>query len=120
MPKEYAGSVAEFIRKGGIISWGVIPTESTTLATQTSETLTAILSDYWEVISQNTGLSSNQIAEQALVAPARCCLSDLGQVDTSGKTASECRVSSVEEGLVEKAFAFLPELSQILRDKYGV
>jgi hypothetical protein len=120
MPKEYAGSVAEFIRKGGIISWGIIPTESTTLETQTPETLAAILSNYWEVISQNTGLSLNQIAEQALVAPARCCLSDLGQVNTVAKTASECQVSSIEEGLVEKAFAFLPELSQILRDKYGL
>ena len=54
------------------------------------------------------------------MAPARCCLSDLGQVNTEGKTVSECQVSSIEEGLVERAFAFLPELSQILRDKYGV
>jgi len=120
MPREYAGNVAEFIQSGGIISWGIIPTESTALATQTPETLAEILSSYWEVISENTGLSLNQIAKQALVAPARCCLSDLGQVNTVGKTVSECQVSGIEEGLVEKAFAFLPELSQILKDKYGV
>ena len=120
MPREYAGNVAEFIKSGGIISWGIIPTESTTLATQTPETLAAILSSYWEVISENTGLSLNQIAKLALVAPARCCLSDLGQVNTVGKTVSECQVSGIEEELVEKAFAVLPELSQILRDKYGV
>jgi hypothetical protein len=120
MPGEYAGSVAEFIKSGGIISWGIIPTESTALATQTPETLAAILSSYWEVVSENTSLTLNQIAKQALVAPARCCLSDLGQVNAEGKTASECQVSNIEEGLVEKAFAFLPELSQILRDKYGV
>jgi hypothetical protein len=120
MPREYAGSVAEFIKSGGVISWGIIPTESTVLATQTPETLAATLSSYWEVVSENTGLSLNQIAKQALVAPARCCLSDLGQVNAEGKTVSECHVSSIEEGLVEKAFAFLPELSQILRDKYGV
>jgi hypothetical protein len=120
MPEEYAGRVAEFIRNGGIISWGIIPTESTVLATQTPETLAAVLSSYWEVVSENAGLSLNQIAEQALVAPARCCLSDLGQVNTDGKTVSECHVSSIEEKLVERAFAFLPELSQILRDKYGV
>jgi len=120
MPREYTGSVAEFITSGGVISWGIIPTESTALATQTPETLARILSSYWEVISENTGLSLNQIAKQALVAPARCCLSDLGQVNTDGKTVSECQVSSIEEGLVERAFAFLSELSQILRDKYGV
>lgn len=120
MPKEYAGSVAEFIRNGGVISWGIVPTESTVLATQTPETLAAILSDYWEVISESTGLSLNQIAMQALVAPARCCLSDIGQISTDDKKPGECQLSSSEEGIVEKAFAFLPELSQILRDKYGV
>ena len=120
MPREYAGSVAEFIKNGGIISWGIIPTESTVLATQTPETLAATLSDYWEVISESTDLSLNQIAMQALVAPARCCLSDTGQGNTIGKTAGECPILSTEEGLVEKAFAFLPELSHILRDKYGV
>jgi hypothetical protein len=120
MPKEYAGSVAEFIKKGGIISWGIVPTESTVLATQTPGTLAAILSNYWEVVSENNGLSLSQIATQALVAPARCCLADIGQVDTSAKKASECQVSSSEGKIVEKAFAFLPELAQILRDKYGV
>ena len=120
MPKEYASSVAEFLKGGGIISWGIIPTESTTLATQTPETLAAILSNYWEVIAENTGLSLNQIAEQALVAPARCCLKDASQVSTTTEVAGKCQVSSIEESLVEKAFAFLPELSQILRDKYGL
>jgi hypothetical protein len=120
MPKEYAGSVAGFIKNGGVISWGIVPTESTALARQTPETLARILSNYWEVISESADLPLNQIAEQALVAPARCCLSDLGQVNTDGKTVRECQVSSIEEELVETAFAFLPELSQILKDKYGL
>jgi hypothetical protein len=120
MPKEYASSVAEFIKRGGVISWGIVPTDSTVLATQTPETLAAILSDYWEVVSESTSLSLNQIAMQALVAPARCCLSDIGQINTADKNASECQLSSSEEGIVEKAFAFLPEISQILRDKYGL
>ena len=120
MPKEYAGSVAEFLKSGGVISWGIIPTESTILTTQIPETLALTLSDYWEVIAQNTSLSLSQIARQALVAPARCCLKDTGQVSTGTEVAGKCQVSSIEEGLVEKAFAFLSELSQILRDKYGL
>jgi hypothetical protein len=120
MPREYAGSVAEFIGKGGIVSWGIVPTESAVLATQTPETLAATLSGYWEVISENTGLSLNKIAEQALVAPARCCLSDTGQVGTGDKTADECPISNKEEAVVEKAFTFLPEISQIMRRKYDV
>ena len=120
MPQEYAGSVADFIENGGVISWGIVPTESTVLSTQTPETLAGILSKYWEVVSESAGLPLNQIARQALVAPARCCLSDLGQINTNGKTANKCQVSSIEEGLVEKAFAYLSELSQILKNEYGI
>jgi hypothetical protein len=120
MPKEYTGTVAEFLRKGGVISWGIVPTESTVLATQTPEKLAAILSDYWEVVSRNTGVSLKQIATQGLVAPARCCLSDMSQVSSADKNVSECQFLNSEEETVEKAFALLPELSNILRDKYGV
>ena len=120
MPREYADGVAEFVKNGGVISWGVVPTESTALAAQTPEKLAVILSDYWEVISESTGLSLDQIAMQALVAPARCCLSDTSQLNTVDKMTNKCSVSSTEERLVERAFAFLPELSQILRYKYGI
>jgi hypothetical protein len=44
----------------------------------------------------------------------------MGQSNTSEKKAGGCQISSHEEGIVEKAFAILPELSQILRDKYSV
>jgi len=120
MPGEYAGSVAGFIRKGGIISWGIVPTESAVLATHTPESLAAALSGYWEVISETTGLSPEQIAMQSLVAPARCCLSETTSADTGDRTTHECPVSSAEEGVVEKAFAFLAEVSGILRHTYGV
>jgi hypothetical protein len=44
----------------------------------------------------------------------------VGQSSGTDKKAGECQVSSSEEKIVEKAFGFLPELSQILRDRYGV
>jgi hypothetical protein len=120
MPEEYAGNVAEFIRKGGVISWGIVPTESTVLATLTPETLAARLSDYWQVVTDSTGLSSDRIAAQALVAPARCCLSDIGQPGSRDASAAGCQLSSSEERTVEKAFAFVTDVSHILRDSYGV
>jgi hypothetical protein len=113
MPKEYAWSAAQFIKKGGVISWGIVPTDSSVLSTQTPEKLSSILSDYWKVISSNTGLSLEQIAEQALIAPARCCLRDIA-AETTGK----CEIPNVEEKIVEKAFAFFQEISQILKEKY--
>ena len=122
MPKEYASSVAEFIKSGGIISWGIVPTESAILAKETPETLSKLLMEYWEVVSQNTDLALKQIAEQTLVAPARCCLRDISAVGAAEEIA--CEISkkglgaSIEERVVEKAFAFLPELSRILRNRF--
>ncbi len=113
MPKEYAWSAAEFIKQGGVVSWGIVPAESSVLSIQTPEKLASILSDYWKVISDNTGLALGQIAEQALIGPARCCLRDIAP-ETSGK----CEIPNVEEKIVEKAFVFLQEISQILRGKY--
>jgi hypothetical protein len=54
------------------------------------------------------------------VAPARCCLSDIGQSSATDKKAGQCQVLPSEEKIVEEAFAFLPELSQILRARYGI
>jgi len=115
MPKEYTQSVAEFIKKGGIISWGIVPTEFKALEIQTPEKLASVLSSYWQVVSDNTDLSLDQIAKQALIAPARCCLVDIS-VDSSERS----KTSNREERIVEKAFSFLSELSQRLKEKYKV
>ena len=115
MPKEYTLSVAEFIKKGGVISWGIVPTEFKTLEAQTPEKLASLLSGYWEVVSENTDLSLDQIAEQALIAPARCCL-----VELTIEAAERSKTANIEEKIVEKAFSFLPEMSQILKNRYGL
>ena len=120
MPKEYASAVAEFIRGGGIICWGIVPTESTSLSGQTPEKLAEQLSSYWEAVSRNTGLPLRQIAEQALIAPARCCLADIGQLNAVNEVSDEDCFPGGEERLVEKAFTFLPQVSLILRAKYSL
>jgi len=123
MPKDYASAVADFIRGGGVISWGIIPTESAILARETAETLARLLIDYWEVVSRNTDLSLEQIAEQALVAPARCCLKALvgGAAEDVPETKGQaCKLSSTEEMIVSRAFTYLKEVSKILKERYNV
>jgi hypothetical protein len=123
MPKGYAGAVADFIRGGGIISWGIVPTDSESLDKETPGTLARLLLGYWEVVSLNTGLPVKQIAEQALVAPARCCLKNVGRVGASDDAVGEAKASpdlTVEEQLVEKAFTYLRALSEILRNKFDL
>ncbi len=124
MPKGYANAVADFLKSGGIISWGIVPTDSESLAKETPETLARLLSTYWEVVSLNTGLSARQIAEQALIAPARCCLKNVGRVGASddratGEAKASPALTSAEQ-LVERAFAYLETLSQILKDRFDL
>jgi hypothetical protein len=57
----------------------------------------------------------DQIAEQALIAPARCCL-----VELTIEAAERSKTFNIEEKIVEKAFSFLPELSQILKKRFGL
>jgi len=111
MPEEYAENVAQFIQNGGVISWGIVPTESSILASYTPNTLTDLLLGYWEVISGSAGLSPKQIARQALIAPARCCLAEAVQTP---------HPSGTEEMIVERAFAYIKEISCLLKDKYSL
>jgi hypothetical protein len=115
MPKEYTQSVKDFIQKGGIISWGIVPTELKALEAQTPDTLAALLSGYWTIISENTDLPLDQLAAQALIAPARCCL-----VELTLDAAERSKSSNIEEKIVEKAFSYLPEISGILKKRYGL
>jgi hypothetical protein len=124
MPKAYASVVADFLKNGGIISWGIVPTDLRSLSEETPEKLAKLLLDYWKVVALNTDLSAKLIAEQALIAPARCCLKNAGQVGASNDIAASKNKANpnltVEERLVEGAFAYLKTLSEILRDKFDL
>ena len=120
MPRDYAGAVADFISGGGIISWGIVPVDSFSLTTETPQTLADRLSGYWRVVSDSGAVSEQQIAENALIAPARCCLKDIGMVGAPGEAGGAGKISGGEEQLVEKAFGYLGEMSRLLRERYGL
>jgi hypothetical protein len=124
MPAEYAGAVAKFLDGGGIICWGIVPTDSTGLGNETPRSLAERLKGYWDTISRSSGMPATRVAARSLLAPARCCLKNIGQVGAAGEEACSIaggpQAQTVEERLVEQAFAYLRELSSILRDKYGL
>ena len=101
-----------------------MPTDSDNLTSQTPEALARLLSSYWEVVSLNTGLPPLQIADQALIAPARCCLKNVGRVsardDTSPRETGRSPDLTVEEQLIEEVFSCLGTLSGLLKDKFGL
>jgi len=124
MPKEYAGITAEFLKKGGIISWGIVPTEAAILAQETPETLATRLINYWEATSRSGKLSVGQIAEQSLLAPAKCSVKELRQKwagdDDLGQTSQDEPGAKKEVRAVNKAFGYLREVSGILKDRYDL
>jgi hypothetical protein len=122
MPKGYAGAVAGFLGRGGVIAWGIVPTDSTTLAQQTPASLFELLTGYWDAVTKNSDIAVEQIAAQALIAPARCCLKNIGRVGAAGEDAA-CdpgRPLTSEERVVETAFGYLKELSAMLKDRFGL
>lgn len=119
MPSGYVRDVKAFIDKGGIISWGIVPTDSTSLDAESPASLTARLAGYWQKVAGETGGGVSQIARQALIAPARCCLKNTGLVSEEAAPVQACPVpGSTEERLVERAFDYLREMSHALRRKY--
>ena len=101
-----------------------MPADSDNLSTQTPQSLADLLIEYWQVVSDNTGLPMKTIAGQALIAPARCCLKNIGQVGASddvkpGKEKIRADLSA-EELLVEKAFGYLKQVSAILQSRFGL
>jgi len=122
MPKGYAEAVAGFIRQGGVIAWGIVPTDSVSLGSETPESLFKRLAEYWDVVARNAGLPAADIARQALIAPARCCLKNIGRVGAAGEsgTCPAADASTEEERVVEKAFSYLASLSSLLRDRFGL
>ena len=124
LPKGYAASIAKFLKNGGIISWGIVPTNSSALEHEYPEKLSDILCKYWTIIAANADITIKQVAEQALIAPARCCLKNSGQVGASNEqVAKDIRGSCVlqpEERLVEMSFDYVKVVSQILKVEFGL
>lgn len=124
IPREYTKSIAEFLSSGGILCWGIVPTDSDNLSLQTPQSLADLLTGYWKVVTENTGLPLKKIAEQALIAPARCCLKNIGQVGASDDVKhSKVKPGidlSIEEQVVEKAFTYLKQISEILVNQFDL
>jgi len=95
-------SLREFFNRGGIISWGIVPTYTELLDQETIDSLIERLESFWEGLSQK-GVDRERLLRQSLLAPATCNL-----------------MNPDRERTVEKAFEMLKELSKKIREKYGL
>ncbi|MFZ3172718.1 MAG: hypothetical protein WA118_12175 [Carboxydocellales bacterium] len=98
----YVAEIKGFLDKGGIISWGIVPTLTEEQTGQSVLTLINKLEEFWDYLDK-AGIPKQTILQQAWLAPARCCL-----INTDGTKS------------VERAFQVLQEVSGHFRNKYNL
>jgi hypothetical protein len=98
----YATSVIRFLKRGGIIVWGIVPTGFEDFSKSTLETLGKQLENIWDRLTAK-GINLEMMLRQSLLSPATCCL-----------------INPEKEKTVEKAFVLINELSKFLKEKYRI
>lgn len=96
----YADSIKRFLNRGGVLVWGIVPTNFEPFEIESMDSLASLLERVWAVLEKR-GIDRDDILSRSLISPATCCL-----VNPDG------------EKTVEKAFTVVRELSQRLRRKY--
>jgi len=98
----YATGIKRFLDRGGILSWGMVPTNFEPFEKETVDSLETQLEDIWDRL-QGKGIDREFLLSRSLISPATCCL-----VNPDG------------EKTVEKAFGIVQKLSERLKEKYSV
>ena len=96
----YASSIKRFLERGGIISWGIVPTNFEPFEKEDPQFLENMIEEVWKNLYQK-GIDREFLISRSLLSPATCCL-----------------VNPDIEKTVEKAFRVVKELSAKLREKY--
>jgi hypothetical protein len=98
----YAGSIKRFLDKGGVLVWGIVPTNFEPFESESIESLLVRLEEMWTILDQK-GIEKDFLLSRSLISPATCCL-----VNPDG------------EKTVETAFQVVREVSSRLREKYSL
>ena len=96
----YVGSIRKFLDRGGVLVWGIVPTNFEPFEQENIDTLELRLVDLWETLDKK-GIDRDFLLSRSLLSPATCCL-----VNPDG------------EKTVEKAFKVIKALSARLRERY--
>ncbi|MFQ5842670.1 MAG: hypothetical protein ACE5I8_09560 [Thermodesulfobacteriota bacterium] len=98
----YAQSIHRFLDRGGVIVWGVVPTNVELLEKEDVDSLEKRLTQLWTFLAHE-GIDPAFLLSRSMLSPATCCLVN----PDGGKT-------------VERAFDMIQELSLRLREKNGL
>ncbi len=96
----YAASIKRFLERGGVLVWGMVPTNFEPFERENIDSLEKRLEEIWRVLGKR-GIDLEFLLSRSLLSPATCCL-----VNPDG------------EKTVEEAFKMIRSLSTRLREKY--
>ncbi len=96
----YRKAIINFIKRGGTIVWGIVPTNLEPFNKENHESLTKLLESTWQGL-YDEGLDRDLLLSRSLLSPATCCL-----------------INPDKQKTVNKAFTSLTQLSHSLRDRY--
>jgi hypothetical protein len=96
----YHKSIQRFLDRGGVLSWGIVPTNFEPFENEHLESLEKRMIDLWAILEKK-GLDLKFLLSRSLVSPATCCL-----INPDG------------EKTVDKAFQVIRNLSIRLRQRF--
>ena len=96
----YAPSIKRFLDRGGVIVWGMVPSNFEPFELENLDSLKGRLNHIWSILEKK-GIDREFLLSRSLLSPATCCL-----VNPDG------------EMTVEKAFKMTLKLSAHLREEY--
>jgi len=96
----YTHSIRKFLDRGGILIWGIVPTNFEPFHNEHLSSLETRLKSMWDSLAQ-AGIDREFLLSRSLLSPATCCL-----VNLDG------------EATVEQAFKMVKALSERLRREF--
>jgi len=96
----YVSSIKRFLDRGGILAWGIVPTNFEPFESENIASLADQLESVWKQLA-GKGVDMDRMLAQSLISPATCCL-----------------INPDKEKTVEKGFAMVKKLSEQLREKW--
>jgi hypothetical protein len=95
----YTSSIKKFLDRGGILVWGIVPTNIEPFEKENINSLENRLIEMWTFLDKK-GVDRDFLMSRSMLSPATCCL-----------------VNPDIEKTVEKAFTMVKELSTRLRER---
>jgi hypothetical protein len=96
----YTNAIKRFLDRGGVIVWGIVPTGFEGFAREEIPSLVHRLESVWKVLWSKS-IDREQLTARSMLSPATCCL-----------------VNPDKEQTVERAFAAVNRMADVLKTKY--